>query len=198
MKRLGMKATSGLTAAVMLALAGTAHAQVAAPAAGPPPAFGGEAPPVPRLGPIVFLRTDTPRATLQVQTQLFWQDLCSTPCGVPVDPARLYRVGGRPFVPTEPFTMPRQTGQVVIEARMGSRARNIVGTVLTIVGIPLGVTGGIMLYTGVHEPNDEFGQPTFSKLALTVYGAAFLITGTVLTLVGLPLWATSGTSMTME
>ena len=192
------KLTSCLVVVALLAVGSNVHAQVPAPTPGAPPAFGGGPDQGARPGPIVFLRTDNPHATLQVQTQLFWQDLCITPCGIPVDPRGLYRVGGRPFVPTEPFSVPRQTGQVTVEARMGSRSRNIVGTVLTLVGLPLGATGGIMLYAGIHQPNDEFGQPTFAKFALTIYGVAFLIAGTALALTGIPLWATSGTSTSFE
>jgi hypothetical protein len=191
------KLASCAVVALLLALGATARAQMPSPP-GAPPAFGGQPGAVPRLGPTIFLRTDSPRATLQVQTQLYWQDLCLTPCGIPVDPARLYRVGGRSFSPSDPFTLPRQTGEVTVEAHMGSRGRGIVGTILTLVGLPLGATGGVMLYTGIHEQNGPYGEPNLTKFALTVYGAIFFVAGTALSLVGIPLWATSGTSTSFE
>ena len=189
---------SCVTGAAVLARGPSVHAQAAPP--GPPPAFTGSpgyAPP--RLdGPIVFMRTDHPRATLQVQTQLYWTDVCVTPCGVPVDPRALYRVGGRPFVPSDTFTMPRQSGQVTIEARMGSRGRSIVGTALTLGGLGAGILGGVFLLAGSEQHDNSFGDPTGAKLFFDFYGVIFAIAGTIVTIVGLPIWLTSGTSATVE
>jgi hypothetical protein len=186
-----------VTSAALLALGANAHAQMAAP--GAPPAFGGPGYAPPRLdGPIVFIRADHPRATLQVQTQLYWQDVCVTPCGVPVDPKALYRVGGRQFVPSDTFNMPRPSGQVTIEARMGSRVRSIVGTALTLGGLGAGALGGVFLLAASEQHNDSYGEPSPAKFFFTFYGVVLAIAGTVVALVGIPLWATSGTSATVE
>ena len=189
---------SCVMAVTFLALGANARAQVAAAAPGPPPPYAGDAPP-PRLGPVVLMRADNGRATLQVQTQLFWQDVCVTPCGIPVDPRGLYRVGGNRFVPSDTFTMPRPSGQVVIEARMGSRSRNIVGTALTFAGLGVGVTGGILVFEGSRQPaNDQFGDPNFARVALYFYGVIALVAGIALTVTGIPLWATSGTTADVQ
>ena len=76
---------------------------------GPPPAYG--------YGPIVTVRSDHPRARLQVQGPLKWQDVCVAPCNVPVNPQGTYRIGGGTIRPSDGFNMPRPAGQVVVEAQ---------------------------------------------------------------------------------
>jgi hypothetical protein len=202
------KTIASLVAAASLGAGWTARAEVPPPSASPatPPLYGGEpaaapaapSPAPPSPGPIVLLRTDNPHATLQVQTQLYWRDVCIAPCATPVDPAGLYRVGGRPFVPSEPFALPRRSGQVTIEARMGSKARNIVGTVLTLAGLGATATGAFLYYEGSQQPNDPYGFESPSRFILHAYGAIALIAGVALTLTGIPLWASSGTSTQIE
>src|SRR5438477_103709 len=103
-------------------------------AASPPtpfPALGAER----QAGPMVYLRADNPRTTLQVQLDPeLWGDVCIVPCARPLDPSHTYRVTGRRFVPTDPFTLPRSSGQVTIDAKMGKRVENLFGKVM----VPLG------------------------------------------------------------
>jgi hypothetical protein len=195
-------AISCVTVAALLALGTMVRAQVAdmpaladpAPAAtGLPPPHAGDAAP-PRLGPIVLLRTDSGRATLQVQTQLHWQDVCVTPCGIPVDPRGLYRVGGSRLVPSDTFTMPRPSGQVTIEAHMGSRARNRVGPVLTLLGLGVGGFGAFLIY----DATQQRGDAGVGAAAFAIYGAIAAISGIAMTVTGTALWATSGTTVNLR
>ena len=94
---------------------------------GPPPAYG--------YGPIVTVRSDHPRARLQVQGPLKWQDVCVAPCNVPVNPQGLYRIGGGTIRPSDGFNMPRPAGQVVVEAQTGSTVKHWVGFGLIIGGV---------------------------------------------------------------
>jgi hypothetical protein len=194
------KTIASLVAAASLGAGWTARAQVAPPSVAPaaPPLYGGEPAPATGPGPVVVLRTDNPHATLQVQTQLYWRDVCIAPCATVVDPAGLYRVGGRPFVPSEPFALPRRSGQVTIEAHMGSKTRNIVGTVLTLAGLGVTGTGAFLYYEGSQQPNDPYGFESPTRFVLHAYGVIALIAGVALTLTGIPLWASSGTSMQIE
>ena len=88
----------------------------------------------PRTAPIVTVRSDHPRARLQVQGPLKWQDVCVAPCNVPVNPQGMYRIGGGTIRPSEGFNMPRPAGQVVVEAQTGSTVKHWVGFGLTIGG----------------------------------------------------------------
>ena len=69
------------------------------PMPGPPVPPGPPGPP-PAYGPIVTVRSDHPRARLQVQGPLKWQDVCVAPCNVPVNPQGLYRIGGGARTPS--------------------------------------------------------------------------------------------------
>src|SRR4051812_12137064 len=89
---------------LMAALASQARAE---PAAGPV------------VGPVVRLRADQPHAILEQQTGADWRDVCVAPCGTPLDPKALYRVGGGGFRDSQPFLLPRPTGDVLVDARMG-------------------------------------------------------------------------------
>jgi len=97
------------------------------PQGGPPPPGYGYT-----YGPVVHLRSTHPRARLQVQGPLKWQDVCVAPCNVPVNPQGLYRIGGGSIRPSEGFNMPRPSGQVVIDAQTGSTVKHWVGIGLMI------------------------------------------------------------------
>ena len=194
------KVISCVTVAALLALGTSVRAQVAdvpaladpAPAApGAPPPHSGDAPP--QLGPIVLMRANKGSATLQVQTKLDWQDVCITPCGIPVAPRSLFRVAGSGFVPSDTFTMPRPSGQVTIEAHMGSRARNVVGTVLTFLGLGVGGTGAFL----IRKASRTTGDGAISALAYAP-GAIAAIAGVAMIVTGIPLWATSGTAVNVK
>ena len=163
--------------------------QYAAPYAPPYP------PPV--YGPIVTLRADSPRARLQVQTHLKWQDVCLAPCNIPVNPAGAYRIGGGTIRASETFAMPRPSGQVLIDAQVGSKVKRGVGIGLTIGGGVAALVVAIYFAAGssASSNGDEFG--TSGQEILQGFGILYLVVGAVLMAVGIPL-STSSTSVTVR
>jgi hypothetical protein len=143
---------------------------------GPPPAYG--------YGPIVTVRSDHPRARLQVQGPLKWQDVCVAPCNVPVNPQGTYRIGGGTIRPSEGFNMPRPAGQVVVEAQTGSTIKHWVGFGLVLGGIGAAV-GGTLVYAGAPTANDSIS--TTDRDAAHAVGIVYLVTGLILLAIGVPL-----------
>jgi hypothetical protein len=163
---------------------------VAPPAPGMPgpPAPPGPPGPPPAYGPIVTVRSDHPRARLQVQGPLKWQDVCIAPCNVPVNPQGLYRIGGGTIRPSDSFNMPRPSGQIVVEAQTGS-------TVKHWVGIGLAIGGGVAALSGAlvyaNAPSADIYGSTTSRDSAHVVGIVYIVTGIILLAVGLPLAASS-------
>jgi hypothetical protein len=145
------------------------------------------APPPPVYGPTVTLRADNPRARLQVMGPLKWQDICVAPCNVHVHPAGSYRIAGGSIRASETFTMPRQSGPVLIEAEVGSKVKHGVGVGLTIGGAIAALAGGIYL-VAASSASDGF---TNNKQALQGVGIIYLVVGAVLLVIGLPLSTSS-------
>jgi len=139
---------------------------------------------VPEEGPTVRLITDNARARLQRQFQLRWTDVCAAPCGIPVNPTGTYRVGGGSLRATDPFSMPRSSGGVLIQAKMGSNVKHWVGIGLTIAGGLNLLAGGLYLLAA-QDATGNVGDVS-KKDYLTVYGVAGLIVGAVLTGIGIP------------
>jgi len=161
------------------------------PNVAPQPPYPPQGPP-PVYGPIVTLRANSPRARLQMQTQLKWQDVCLTPCNVPVNPAGVYRVGGGSIRPSESFPMPRPSGPVVIDAQVGSNIKRWVGFGLILGGIGAAVGGTI---TYLNAPAESaFATTNTERDAAHVVGIVYVIIGVVLLAVGIPL-STSSTSV---
>src|SRR3982751_4929720 len=133
-----------------------------APAPGPAPMPPGYRPPV--AGPVVTLRADSRKARLQVQGPLNWQDVCVTPCNVAVNPAAIYRVGGGTIRGSDSFSMPRPSGQVVVDAQVGSTIKHWVGIGL-LIGGALSAGGGIYYYTQA----DSLASSTNGALEKGVY-----------------------------
>ena len=152
------------------------------PPPGPPPVYG----------PIVTLRANNPRARLQVQTALKWQDVCLAPCNVPVNPAGAYRVGGGTIRPSEIFNMPRPSGPVVIDVEAGSNVKRWVGFGLILGGIGFAV-GGTLTYMNAPEATG-FATTDTQRDAAHVAGILYVIAGIVLLAVGIPL-STSHTTV---
>jgi hypothetical protein len=174
-----------------------------APAVGPPPPGAAALPPHPLrlIGPLVYLRADNPLTMLQVQMDLEqWRDVCHVPCGIPVDPSQIYRVTGRRFVPTDAFTLPRSSGQVMIGASMGWKGRNLSGRILTPIGGVLAVVGVLLFLSGRQAPaggNDTFARQTELRNR-RVYGVAGAVAGVGITLAGLILWRTNVSRVDVE
>lgn len=154
----------------------------------PPPAGAGLRPPfAPVAGPTVQLVTNNSRARLQTQVQLNWVDVCPAPCGIAVDPNGTYRVAGGTLRATDPFRMPRPSGPVLVDAKMGSKVKRWVGIGLTAVGGLNLLAGGLYLLAAQNASNTTIGTNDVSnKDVLTVYGIAGLITGAVLVGIGIP------------
>jgi hypothetical protein len=147
-------------------------------------------------GPIVTLRADHPRARLQVMGPIKWQDICVPPCNLPVHPAGSYRIGGGSLRPSEAFSMPRQSGSVAIDARVGSKIKHGVGLGLTIGGAVAAALGGLYLVSAssYSESDDPYGNRR--EIAQSA-GSLFLVVGAVLLAIGIPL-AASSTSVTIR
>lgn len=144
------------------------------------------------VGPIVELRADDPRIALQAKTDSDnWRDVCLTPCQSAVDPSRVYRVGGRHFVPSDPFDLPRNAGHVTIDAHLGSRAPNLVGKILTPVGAGLTISGALIYWLGSQQPDspkDSDVPLPSSRTVFHAYGVAFLLVGAGVAVAGAILW----------
>ena len=138
------------------------------------------------------LRADSPRARLQVMTQLKWQDVCLAPCNVPVHPGGVYRVGGGSIRGSESFNMPRPSGPVVIDAQVGSKVKRGIGIGLTIGGVVSALLGGLFLLAATDGSNDHVHQHQGARRSRL--GIVYLVIGAVLMAVGIPL-STSSTSV---
>jgi hypothetical protein len=160
----------------------------------PPP---GSVPPgnfVPPLtaGPIVQLNASNPKARLQTM-QLKWRDVCTAPCGVPVDPNATYRIGGGTIRPSEEFRMPRPGGTVLVTTETGSTIKHWVGVGLLIGGGVSILSGTIVLAGGQSTTN--FDGTTDD--AYKAVGITYLVIGAVLAAIGLPL-SMSSTSVQVQ
>src|SRR5262249_27473644 len=142
-------------------------------------------------GPVVHLRADNPKAQLQ-QLQLRWRTICSVPCGLPTDPAGYYRVGGNTIRPSAPFRLPRQSGEVLVDAQVASHVRHWMGLGVGIGGIIAAVYGGLYIAFGQTIASSDTGNPDSMKVgnAISGVGIGFLIAGAVLGAVGITLWST--------
>ena len=108
----------------------------------------------PVAGPRVMLRVDNPNARLQQFTPLRWRDVCIAPCGVTVDPAATYRIGGGTSMASDPFMLPRSAGDVYIDAQVGSKVKHWVGLGLMIGGVVAAGYGLLwrQFFSGARRP----------------------------------------------
>jgi hypothetical protein len=171
------------------------------PAYPPPPAFPSthdaypppnpwQQPPMQLQGPVVHLRAENPKAQLQ-QLQLRWRTICSVPCGRPADPGGLYRVGGDTIRPSQPFRLPRPSGDVVIDAEVGSNVRHFIGLGVGIGGIVVAAYGTLYLLAGQAVSGaDSTGSTTDAGHVISVFGLVLIGVGVALGVVGTVLWST--------
>jgi hypothetical protein len=156
----------------------------AAPYDGSPPQLPqppNSAPPI--AAPVVTLRADNPRAVLQ-RFQLRWQDICVTPCGVPVDPAGTYRIAGDTIRPSTEFRMRLPSGPVLIDTQTGSALKHSGGLVLAIGG---GVSALVGIVYRVEASNTLPSVDQARKVEMNAIGLFYLLIGGVLMAVGIPL-----------
>ena len=180
----------GLAAVTQVVLARAAHAdepfQLAQ--AWPPPA-GVPAPEPPIAGPHVILRVDNPNGRLQQHSQLRWRDICIAPCNVTLDPNALYRIGGGTSLASEAFRLPRTSGDVYIDAQVGSKVKHWVGLGLMIGGL---VAAGYGLFFwelfNSATASDTSGPSQDARNFGRDVGIAFVSVGAVLELVGIPMF----------
>jgi len=185
-------------AAIALLMARAAHAdeRFLAQAAWPPPLQPPmEQPPI--SGPRVTLQVDNPNGRLQQHTQLKWRDVCIAPCGAVVDPTATYRVGGGSSIASDPFQLPRASGDVFIDAQVGSKVKHWVGLGLMIGGGVSALYG--LLYWQLSkafadvETSSGNGSTGFSDTVRNI-GLIAIGVGVVLEVVGIVMFA-DGTSV---
>lgn len=189
-----------VAAAAQLAYNPAGHAQAPPPAGpevqtqdsnvAPPPPPGpmppGYAPPV--AGPFVTLRANSPKARLQMMgQQLQWRDICVAPCRVAVNPTGVFRVGGNTIRPSDSFNMPRPSGQVVIDAEVGSTVKHWVGIALIIGGV-LDAGFGTLYYAAADDLATSSSNTTgMTKGSFQAVGIVGIVTGVILLAIGIPL-----------
>ena len=142
-----------------------------------------------------MLRVDNLNGRLQQHTQLRWRDICIAPCGVTLDPAALYRVGGGTSLASEPFSLPRASGDVFIDAEVGSKVKHWVGLGLMIGGVVAAGYGFVFWqFFNSFAENDTTSAAQDARSFGRTIGIVFLSVGAVLEAVGLPMFF-SGTSV---
>src|SRR4051794_28246678 len=158
-----------------------------AQAAWPPPRAAEPPPPV--MGPRVILRADNPNVRLQQHTQLRWRDVCLAPCGGAVDPSALYRIGGGTAIASAPFPLPRASGEVYVDAQVGSKVKHWVGLGVMIGGA-VAAGYGFLFWETSQGFNSAGGNDNFPRnLAIFCFGV-----GAVLEAVGLPMFFSDTTA----
>jgi len=167
-----------------------------AQAAWPPPLTE---PMQPAAGPRVLLRADNPSARLQQFTPLRWRDVCIAPCGVVVDPAATYRIGGGTSIASDTFMLPRSAGDVYIDANVGSKVKHWVGLGLMIGGVVAAGYGLLwwQLFSSVSD--DPYASSSVNDVRDSMRNVGLFIigVGAVLEIVGLVMFS-GGTSVRVK
>jgi hypothetical protein len=116
--------------------------------------------------------------------------ICTAPCTANVLPASSYRVVAPGMTPSSVFQL-QPNHDVDVRVRGGSWARNVAGTLLSVLGavyVPVGA--------GLIGGQEAFGDSRSG--ALVPVGATFVGIGIVALAVGLPLWLGSRTHVTIQ
>lgn len=123
-----------------------------------------------------------------------YRDVCGAPCNVEIDPTARYRIGGTGLVPTDGFRL-GNAGPNRIEGVMSTKSKRTAGKVLTYLGIPLTVLGGLLLAVapGSSDVPACNGCVRFQS-SLYLWGGIVTGIGVPLLTIGIVLWATSGSS----
>jgi len=101
----------------------------------------------PPTGPRVILRINRSTAKLQQRTMLGWRDICIPPCGAFVDPSAHFRIAGGGAVVSGTFELPRDSGDVIVEGQVGSKATRIIGHGFVIAGMAITGFNGFLWAT---------------------------------------------------
>jgi hypothetical protein len=159
-------------------------------------------------GVFVHLRADDPRATLERRTKVetysglpiqdasiagvaTWTPECIAPCEKPIDPKYAYRVAGDGLVPSSTLVLPR-SGDVTVEARMGSAYQRLGGLALVGTGAGGVLLGVAALAVSPILANDDVGSPGV-RSGIVAGGAALTGLGVLALGAGLWLWASNDT-----
>jgi len=149
-------------------------------------------PMAPVVGPRVTLQVDNPNARLQQMGPTRWVDVCIAPCGYQVDPRAIYRVGGGSSIASDPFQLPRASGDVFVDAQVGSKIKHWTGLGLMIGGLVAGLYGVIYLETSsaFQQIDNMTGDTSFGNSVRTI-GWTVIGVGVALEIVGIVLFASS-------
>jgi hypothetical protein len=145
-------------------------------------------------GPVVTLQADNPAARLQILGQVRWTDVCRAPCNVPVNPGGSYRVGGGTIRGSEPFSMPRVSGGVLVNAQTGSTVKHWVGVGMILGGLADAAFGALYYSSADSLANSPSNTTHQSKQYFQTVGLVSLISGLLIAGIGVPL-AMSSTSV---
>jgi hypothetical protein len=127
-----------------------------------------------------------------------YDPVCTAPCDVLVETTGTYRVGGPSSIPTDGFRLvPGREN--VIKASLGSRLQRGAGKMLTYVGVPVTLLGGIFWSVGAHSEDSVAcaGCVNFHQTFVR-WGAVLTTAGVVFLASGITLWATSGSSASID
>jgi hypothetical protein len=144
-----------------------------------------QAPPI--MGPRVILNVDNLNGRLQQRTMLRWRDICIAPCGATVDPAALYRIGGGTSLASAPFALPRASGDVYVDAQVGSKVKKWVGLGL-VIGGAVALLYGTLFWQFHQDVQNNFGEQDTAGRNVAIF---CFVTAGVLEIVGLPMLFTS-------
>jgi len=147
----------------------------------------------------LVLQTDADEASLEAREvgrwegKLGWRAICAAPCGAPLFGGYEFRVASQGKVTSAPFVIP-YAASATVYARIGSKAQQVTGIVLTSVG---GGLAGLSLTLAalMSDCHGELGACDDESVpaALIVAGVGTLVLGT-----GIYLIATSRTDVSVS
>jgi len=189
-----MKATAVVACLSVATAVLVPHAPVAAaeaPAAAPPPPTVAEAQP----GPLVHLESNSPGTTLQQRhdrgvVHTVWQTVCTAPCDLHLDSEAFYRISGREIPTSWTFSLPRETGEVRINAKSGQKGKYWLGAALSLIALP-NLGSAAIFFFGPAKTNKD-------ATSFLVLGIGFTAVAAVLLGIGLPKWYANRTSVEMQ
>jgi len=143
------------------------------------------------VGPLVRLNTDGPGTRLQHRLDVDdededWTDVCAGICAKHLSPKGMYRLGGRSLRPTDPFQLPRSSGTVFIEGKMGTTGKYYTGVGLTVGGAFEALAGVILLGTASSTTGD-YSKGLSNKDFYSITGALSLVRAAILLGIGISL-----------
>ena len=95
-----------------------------------------------RPGPRVLIGSDGWKVQLERNVGKEWRLVCDVPCALTGDPAGLYRVSGVGMRTSDPFRLPRSSGDTFVDVNGTSKAGHNVGLIL----VP---AGGVVILSGL-------------------------------------------------